>query len=185
MDAASFLNEELANIERKLSAQSTSFTFPEFSLVELLSFAATEETFFYESKEEDFSFLGLGVSRELETDEIDEFISKNPNEVLVYYGQFESQKQAICYLPEWSFIKKAGKIQLIVHHSEEYQSYSPSNIIFNPNVWESFVGPWISFDESPDGDEWREMINNANRLFSKNELEKIVLSRSKELETKS
>lgn len=179
MDAASFLNEELANIEKKLSLQSTSFTFPEFSLVELLSFAATEEVFFYESKDENFSFLGLGVSRELETFEIDDFIRKNPNEFLVYYGQFESLNQAVCYVPEWSFIRKDGKVSLIVRHSEEYQSYSPSNIIFNPNVWESFIGPWISFDETPDSDEWREMINHSNKLFSKNELDKIVLSRKK------
>lgn len=179
MNAASFLNEELKKIDQGVSQKKTLFSFPEFSLIDLLPFAATEEIFFYESKEEDFTFLGLGKSQILEASEVEHFIKLHPKEVLVYQGLFEDKKEALVYLPEWSFVKKDGKVTLTIHNSLEYLSPSPSNIIFNNNVWESFVGPWISYEERPESDEWVTMINAADRLFNKNILQKIVLSRKK------
>ena len=131
MNAASFLNEELKKIDQGVSQKKTLFSFPEFSLIDLLPFAATEEIFFYESKEEDFTFLGLGKSQILETHEIEHFIKLHPKEVLVYQGFFEDKKEALTYVPEWSFVKRNGSITLTIHNSLEYLSPSPSNIIFN------------------------------------------------------
>ncbi len=179
MSAHSFLDKELTNIDLGVSQKKTLFSFPEFSLIDLLPFAATEEIFFYESKEEDFTFLGLGKSKLLTPSEIDHFISTHPKEHLVYQGLFEEGLDALVYLPEWCFVKMKGIVTLTVYNSLEYQSPSPSNIIFNHNVWESFVGPWTSYEEKPESDEWSQMISAANHLFSKKVLEKIVLSRKK------
>jgi len=180
MTLVSFLKEELQKIDSKVSQKITSFNFSNIALVDLLPFAATEEVFYYESKEENFSFLGLGKCRIFSKSELQEFLDHNPNEFLVYQDSFEADdSDLICYLPEWSFIQKGTVVTLNVHHSLEYQSYSPSNIIFNLATWESFVGPWVSYEEKPESDEWASMINDANRLFSRHELEKIVLSRKK------
>jgi menaquinone-specific isochorismate synthase len=180
MSALSFLKEELKKIDFNVSQKGIcQFTFKDLSLVDLLPFAATEQVFFFESKEEDFMFLGLGRSVEFEATDIQAFLEKNSNEVLVYQDSFEQDLLGECYLPEWSFIKKNGVVNLIVHVSEEYKTFSPSNIIFNLSVWESFVAPWISYEEKPESDEWNEMINKSTKLFQKKELEKIVLSRKK------
>ena len=179
MSAHSFLNKELTNIDLGVSQKKTLFSFPEFPLIDLLPFAATEEIFFYESKEEDFTFLGLGKSKILPPSEIDQFIATHPKEHLVYQGLFEEGQDALVYLPEWCFVKIKGIVTLTVYNSLEYQSPSPSNIIFNHNVWESFVGPWTSYEEKPESDEWSQMISAANHLFSRKTLEKIVLSRKK------
>jgi isochorismate synthase len=179
MNAESFLKEELKKIDSKVSQTHSSFIFNEFSLVDLLPFAATEEVFYFESKEEDFTVLGLGKSRDFTTLEANDFIENNPEEVLVYQDTFEQYLTPECYLPEWSFIKRNGKISLHIHQSKEFKSLSPSNLIFNLTVWESFVGPWISYEEQPESDEWESMIANCTRLFNKKTLEKIVLSRKK------
>lgn len=179
MNAESFLKEELQKIDSILSQKKSTFTFKEFPLVELMAFAATEEIFYFESIEEDFEFLGLGISRNFTTGEAVLFIDKNPAEILVYQDTFEQSFAPLCYLPEWCFIKRAGNVELHIFHSKEFNSYSPSNIMFNIEVWESFVGPWLSYEEKPESDEWEQMIKSCNRMFNKSELEKIVLSRKK------
>ena len=179
MLASSFVEEELKKIDWEVSQKKTVFTFDDFSLVELLPFVATEQVFFFESKEEDFSFLGLGKSQIFSYDEISNFIVSNPTDVLAYQDSFEQDSHTLCYLPEWCFVRKNGNVTLRVYHSSEYQSYSPSNIIFNLTVWESFVGQWISYEEKPESDEWKTMIDQCLRLLNKKELEKIVLSRKK------
>lgn len=179
MNAESFLKEELTKIDFGVRDGVTLFTFPEFSLVDLLAFAATEEVFYFESKEEDFTFLGLGKSLELSPADVEKHIHTKKHEVLVYQSHFEDESPRMVYLPEWCFVKKGGKVTLKLHHSGEYSSYSPSNIIFNTHIWESFVSHWTSYEESPDSDEWKTMIDQSLRLFSKKELEKIVLSRKK------
>lgn len=179
MNAQGFLQKELSKIDISVTKKITSFIYEDFSLNELLPYAATEEVFFFESKDEDYTFLGLGMARELPFSSADQFALHNPEEVLVLKKEFESNSKTLCYLPEWSFIRQNKQVKLIVHHSQEYKSYSPSNIIFNPTVWESFVGPWMSFDESPDSDEWKKMIQESSRLFRKKDLMKIVLSRKK------
>lgn len=179
MNAESFLKEELPKIDSILSQKKSTFTFNSFPLVELIAFAATEEIFYFESKEEDFEFLGLGISKNFTTNEALSFIEKNPNDILVFQDTFEQNFSPLCYLPEWCFIKRSGLVELHIFHSKEFSSFSPSNIMFNIEVWESFVGPWISYEEKPESDEWEQMIKNCNRMFNKSELEKIVLSRKK------
>ncbi len=179
MSAQGFLQKELSTIDKSVIQKITHFTYEDFSLSDLLAYAATEEVFFFESKDENFSFLGLGIAREIPISSADQFAIHNPEEVLVFKKEFESNSPTLCYLPEWSFVRKNNQVKLFVHQSQEYKSYSPSNIIFNPTVWESFVGAWVSFDESPDSDEWKRMINESSRLFRKKDLMKIVLSRKK------
>lgn len=179
MTAVSFLKEELQKIDSKVSQKITTFTLNDISLVDLLPFASTDEVFFFESKEEDFSYLGLGKSKIFPRSEIQDFLDKNPDETLVYQDTFEEDAETLCYLPEWYLVRKNGVVTLRVHHSMEYQSYSHSNIIFNLAVWESFIGPWVSYEEKPESDEWAKMITDANRLFDRKTLEKIVLHRKK------
>lgn len=179
MTAVSFLKEELQKIDSQVSQKITTFKFKDISLVDLLPFAATEEVFFFESKEEDFSYLALGVSKFFLKSDVQEFLDNNPDDILVFQDSFEEDSATLCYLPEWCLVRRNGSTTLRIHHSLEYQSYSPSNIIFNLTVWESFVGPWVSYEEKPESDEWAKMINDANRLFSRFELEKIVLHRKK------
>ena len=179
MDVESFLKEELPKIDFQVSQKKSLFSFNEFPLVHLLPFAATEEIFYFESKEEDFTFLGLGKSRVFSSAEVESHLSKKIHEVLVYQSYFEDENPAIIYLPEWCFVKQKGVVTLKLHHSLDYSSYSPSNIIFNTQIWESFVGSWTSYEERPDSDEWKKMIDQSLRLFSKKELEKIVLHRKK------
>ncbi|MBY0412642.1 MAG: isochorismate synthase [Bdellovibrionales bacterium] len=181
MSAESFLKEELHKIDSKISQKKTSFVFRDvdFELADLLIFAAPEEVFFFKSKEEDYSFLGLGKSVDVDETFIPEFVRTNPNATLVYQDTFEKTKPPICYLPEWTFVKENGSVTLNVYESLEFQTYSPVNLMFNLSVWESFLGPWISYEEKPDRDEWSEMIHASTRLFQKQELEKIVLSRKK------
>ncbi|MBC7429564.1 MAG: isochorismate synthase [Bacteriovorax sp.] len=179
MDAESFLKEELQKIDFSVSQKKSLFTFPEFSLVDLLPYAATEEVFYFESKEEDFSFLGLGKSKILNPDEVQAHIEKHPHEVLVYQSHFEDESPKLVYLPEWCFLKTSGVVTLKLYHSIDYKSYSPSNIIFDTQIWESFVNHWTSYEERPESDEWKMMVDQSLRLFTKKELEKIVLSRKK------
>ena len=179
MSAVSFLKEELQKIDSKVSQKITTFTLKDISLVDLLPFAATEEVFFFESKEEDFSYLALGKSKFFLKSDVQEFLDNNPDDILVYQDSFEEDSATLCYLPEWCLVRRNGAVTLRVHHSLEYQSYSPSNIIFNLAVWESFTAPWVSYEERPESDEWAKMITEANRLFKRGELEKIVLHRKK------
>ena len=179
MNVESFLKEELQKIDISVRQNKTLFTFKEFPLVDLLAFTATEEIFFFESKEEDYTFLGLGKSLEFKKAEIQNHLQSHLHQVLVYQAGFEADSFPLIYLPEWCFVKRGGIVTLKIHHSHEYNSYSPSNIIFNTQVWESFVSHWTSYEERPESDEWKIMIEQALRLFNKKELEKIVLSRKK------
>ena len=179
MTTISFLQKELKEIDSKVSQKITTFTFKNVSLVELLPFAATEEVFFFESKDEDFAYLGLGKSRTFLKSEIQDYLDDHPDDILAYQDSFEEDHSVLCYLPEWCLLQKNNEVTLKIHHSAEYQSYSPSNIIFNLTVWESFLGTWTSYEEKPESDEWGLMIKDANRLFKRHELEKIVLHRKK------
>lgn len=179
MKTESFLKEELQKIDSDVSQNKRLFTFDSFDMIDLIAFASTEEVFFFESKEEDFSFLGLGKSKEFSDAEAAWHLKQNPQDVLVFQGHFEKTKPNLIYLPEWAFVKKDKKVRLCIHPSLEFQSPSPSQMIFNLNSWESFVGNWISYEERPESDEWKVMIDEASKLFAKKELEKIVLSRKK------
>lgn len=178
MSLDSFLREELKVIDQAVLAGKTQFSFKDFALNEMLLFSASENVFFYESKDHNFSYLGLGISRDFSPKEALDYI-KSHDHTLVYQGTFEAETPPMCYLPEWCFIKKDNIITLQLFKSQEFNSLSPSNLLFNPHVWESFVGQWVSYEEKPESDEWELMIKEAHRLFNKKELEKIVLSRKK------
>lgn len=178
MNLDSFLREELKVIDQAVLAGKTQFSFTDFALNEMLLFSASENVFFYESKDCNFSYLGLGVSKVFTPSEATDYL-KSHDHTLVYQGTFEEDTLPKCYLPEWCFIKKETKITLQLFKSQEFNSLSPSNLLFNPHVWESFVGQWVSYEEKPESDEWELMIKEAHRLFYKKELEKIVLSRKK------
>ena len=148
MTAVSFLKEELQKIDSQVSQKITTFKLSHIALVDLITFAATEEVFYYESKEENFSFLGLGVAKSFLRSEVQDFLDQSPNEFLIYQDTFEADdSDLICYQPEWSFIQSGEELTLRVHRSQEFQSYSPSNLIFNLATWESFIAPWISYDQ--------------------------------------
>jgi menaquinone-specific isochorismate synthase len=184
MDAQSFLNEELKKIDSFLSLSESfnesekQISFAEFSLVDLLNFVICPKAFYFESKEEDFAFLGLGINRELNLNTAQSFLERSPAHPLVYQGSFEEQSPLI-YLPEWSFVKQKGKVTLVINKNIDTRTFSTSDLLFNPNLWESFVSPWTSYEETPEHDEWGRMITEASRLFKKDILQKIVLSRKK------
>jgi menaquinone-specific isochorismate synthase len=184
MDAQSFLNEELKKIDSFLSLSESfgesekQISFSEFSLVDLLNFAICPKAFYFESKEEDFAFLGLGISREFNPNTAQSFLARSPNQPLVYQGSFEEHNPLI-YLPEWSFVKQKGKVNLVINKNIDTAIFSTSDLLFNHNLWESFISPWTSYEEAPEHDEWEQMINEATRLFKKDILQKIVLSRKK------
>jgi menaquinone-specific isochorismate synthase len=184
MDVQVFLKEELAKIDSFLnltdsfheSQQETHF--PAFSLTDLMSFTICENVFYFESKEEDFAFLGLGKSRELKESAAKDFLEKSPNH-LIYQGVFEKSQTPLIYLPEWAFVKKGNKITLTINANIDSKKFTQSKDFFNLETWESFVSPWTSYEEHPEHDEWSSMMAEALKLLNKNELQKIVLSRKK------
>ena len=94
MNALGFLTEELPKIDSFMRLTSSfkekqkELQYPEFSLTELMDFLISKEIFYFESKEEDFAYLGIGISSEFNETDASEFIKKNP-EFLVYLGHFE------------------------------------------------------------------------------------------------
>lgn len=184
MDTQSFLTEELKKIDSFLSVLEShneskkEISFAEFSLVELLNFVICPKAFYFESKEEDFTYLGLGINRELSLHTAQLLIERSPELSLIYQGSFE-EHQPLIYLPEWSFVKRNGKITLVINKNITTKTFSTTDSLFNPNLWESFVSPWTSYEETPEHDEWSRMITEASRLLKKDILKKIVLSRKK------
>ena len=49
MNAQGFLQKELSTIDKSVIQKITHFTYEDFSLSDLLAYAATEEVFFFES----------------------------------------------------------------------------------------------------------------------------------------
>lgn len=176
-----FLSNTLAEIDHKVSKGITRIDWetidPTFSLSALIPFCVTPEIFFFESIDKSFSLLALGLSKKLTKSESYQHCQNYPSDYLVTTMDFENDEST--YLAEWVFIKNNHTLSLNIYKSLEFDSYSPSNLLFNQNVWESFLGPWTSYEESPESDEWELMISSALRLFQKNILKKIVLSRSK------
>ncbi len=186
MDVASFLNEELKQIDAKIASAKVNdqipltFTFPEMNLVTLSRSAATEKIWFFESKENQLQVLGLGVAQSLSISGAREFLKKTSYHFLFAQCDFEATgEQLSITLPEWTFINKNGKTTLIIRPSQDFCSYSPSNLLFNTEFWESFQSTWTTYEERPEHDEWNLMIKEAHQLFEDQKLKKIVLSRTK------
>lgn len=185
MDLSIFLKEELKKIDSIIAESSfleprpLLFSYKALDLIDLIRAAASEKVVYFESKDNDFKFLGLGVSRHFQPEEVRDHLQVNRAPLFVQ-GKFEtSDKQYEIFLPEWSFIQRGNETKLIIHPSLDFQTLSPSNLLFNTEVWESFLPVWNSYEENPEHDEWVKMIADAQDSFAKAETRKIVLSRSK------
>lgn len=180
MNIQSFFHEELEKINENINQSIFTYRFPrEIPLHELIKYCISEEIYYFESKEEDFKFLGVGNAREIAPSDIDSFLINNPDQHIVYQGMFEKDADPICYLPEWCFISKDNQTFLKVHYNE-LEDYLPmAQDHFDLLSWKEHYAKWTSYLETPRPEEWNEMINAANAAFLSKECEKIVLSRKK------
>ena len=186
-----FLKEELQKINAELTKHSTNnfvdlpvFTFNEINLSELLNSVQAEKIFYFKSKYENFSFLGVGHSKTIKALELEKYQKEHPNHFLVATFLFEEDPAASEFiLPEWVFISRENQTELSIYPGLEYQNYSTPNLLFNLDFtisdFNPNFSPWVSYEEFPEHDQWNEMINKCDSLFNKHELEKIVLSRKK------
>ena len=186
-----FLKEEIQKINQELknhlfdkNDKPPLFIFEEINLVELMNHLQCEKIFFFKSKYNLFSFLGLGLSKIIKAQDLEDYQKQNPTHYLAAAFLFEEDPTASEFiLPEWIFINRDGKTELSVHRSFEYGNFSSPNLFFNLNfelpTYDKRLVPWISYEEFPEHDHWSEMINKCNVLFNNNELQKIVLSRKK------
>lgn len=180
-----FLLEELQKIHSILKQDSAfEFQFSEIDLLELLNHVICERVFYFKSKYENFSFLGLGHSKSIKAIDLQENLDKNSKEFYVASLIFEADPNASeLYLPEWIFISRNKQTELFINKSSEYNTYSAPQLYFNTNfdlnLYDPFIPEWLSYDELPEHDEWAEMIEKSDELFDSGELEKIVLSRKK------
>jgi menaquinone-specific isochorismate synthase len=186
-----FLKEELQNINTEIKKHlinknegSLFFLFNEINFNELLNHINCEKIFFFKSKYDNFSFMGLGHSNTIKAQDLKDYIAKNPKHFLIAAFLFEENPNASEFiLPEWIFVSKNGKTELSIHPSFEYKNFSSPNLFFNLhfdlNHYDPSIPPWESYEEYPEHDQWTEMIEKCNLLFESGELEKIVLSRKK------
>jgi isochorismate synthase len=191
MQAKHFLNEELQKISTIITQNysdhsdvSFHFQYENFNIYELLNHLIGEKIFYFKSKYNDFSFLGLGLSKIVKARDLQPFLDKYPKYFLVASFLFEQDPKASeFYLPEWIFINQAGKTELSVHKSLESKSFSSPQSFFNPfkdfDFLKRTLPKWKSYNESPERDHWSEMIESCHQLFKQEVLEKIVLSRQK------
>lgn len=184
MDVSRFLNEELKAID-SLIIQSTPDSliqkeYNSLDLVKLLAHAATERIVYYESKDSDFKFLGLGQSKSLGPLEIKKALKeKKLNIPFFLQGSFEdSIDNYKGNLFEWTFVSKGPTTSLFIQPGKN-QAIKLSSQVFNQDIWESFLSRWENYEESPEHDEWTKWMDSALHLFTNGELEKIVLSRKK------
>ncbi|MDD4974014.1 MAG: isochorismate synthase [Bacteriovorax sp.] len=186
-----FLSDELQNIHSKLKKHlidknddTPLFIFNEINLSELIKHISCEKIFFFKSKYDNFTFLGLGHSQTIKAQDLSEYINRNPSHFLVAAFLFEEDPNASEFiLPEWIFVSKNEKTELSIHKSIEYKNFSSPNLFFNLkfdlNLYDLTIPPWQSYEEFPEHDQWEKMINKCDMLFDGHELEKIALSRKK------
>jgi menaquinone-specific isochorismate synthase len=183
------INDELKKNAHPEGRQPLHFDFPALELSELLTFTACEKIFFFQSKDKDFCFLGLGHARSLTAKETESFFHQYPEEFLSAQYKFETKFEtaldsanAEFTLHEWSFIQKDGKLQLTIFKNFDSRMFSSSQLMLDfetPLEHDPFIPPWTSYEEVPEHDEWEVMIDKASELFKKKELQKLVLSRRK------
>ena len=159
-------------------------SFPQLLLNELIDYLICEKIFYFKSKYNNFSFLGLGYGQTIKANELSAFTSANPNFFLIASFLFEENpEQAEFILPEWAFINDGKNTQLIISTNHEYQTFVPANLFFNTNFelncFDNFVAPWTAYEEYPEHDQWTQMIETSKRFFDEKKLQKIVLSRKK------
>jgi menaquinone-specific isochorismate synthase len=187
MKTEQFLNEELPRIRQELKSEALkipSFHFDKIDLSELLNHVHCEKIFYFKSKYEEFSFLGLGHSKTIMAQELTKYLEDYPQDFLTTFFQFEeNSKNSTFILPEWIFVTKKNITELMIHESLEYNNYSTPSLFFNQqfelNHYDPIIPKWESYEEFPEHDQWEKMIQRCDQLFISKELEKIVLSRKK------
>lgn len=180
MNMESFLHEELQKIDLAIDQNEFRYHFTrEIKLTELIKYCISEEIYYFESKDEDFKYLGIGNARNIKANEIDSFLNNNPHEYIVYQGMFEKNSEAICYLPEWSFISKDNMTTLHIHFNENEEYLPKSADHFEINYWNDSFEKWKGYFETPSYEDWSTMIDQSKDLFKNNILEKLVLSRKR------
>lgn len=193
MKTNDFIKNELPLIAKDLKElnghpldrkQKWQLTFSELKLDELLRHVICEQVFYFKSKYEDFTFLGIGCSQTIKGHELQDFLTQYPDLYLVPSFSFEDDpKKADLTLHEWIFISQSGKTQLFILPKNETQLFSRSELLFDPLVpcfdFEAQHPSWITYEESPERDHWTKMIEASDHLFNEQILEKIVLSRKK------
>lgn len=191
MKTERFLQEELQKIHLILKEQlnlvsdsGISFEYEQLNIFELLNHVSCEKIFYFKSKYGDFSFLGLGHSETIKARDLNAYLKMYPTRYLCASFLFEEDPlSAEFIMPEWAFVTRNGKTNLQIHKSFEYQNFSTPSLFFNTsfdlNLYDPLIPPWQSYEETPEHDQWSEMINACNLLFEEGELEKIVMSRKK------
>ncbi len=182
-----FFEIELPKINLSLRANDSECLFFEFdriNLEELLNHTISEKIFYFKSKYNDFTFLGFGHSNTIKASELKGFISNNPTFFLTAIFSFEEDpKNAEFILPEWIFITRENKTELHILKSSEDNNFSTPSLFFNLNFdlfhYDPQITHWTSYEEHPEHDQWIKIIEECNRLFDQQTLDKIVMSRTK------
>lgn len=182
-----FFENELPKIVLAFSGNASEclkFKFDRINLEELLNHVINDKIFYFKSRYNDFTFLGLGHSQTIKAEEVKEFILKNPELFLTTAFTFEGDpKTSELILPEWIFITKDNTTELHILKNIEYKTFSNPNLLFNLNFdlfhYDPNIAPWTSYEEHPEHDQWTKMIETCDHLFDQHVLEKIVMSRTK------
>lgn len=192
MTLEQFIKHDWPSIQQKLK-QSAELTSPQplnlhispVDPLDLLPYTICEKIFFFSSKDQDFTILGLGEARSFSPQEVSSFFHQYPELFLSAHLTFENDPQFKPYvLHEWTFIKHKHTTTLTIFKNNESKYYSRPQLFFDfETPFDSddidFNPPWVSYEEMPEHDQWGKMIETANHLFETNELQKIVLSRQK------
>ncbi len=180
-----FLSTLLDQIDLEIIKGKRTFLLPDFPLKDLISHIKQATFFYFSPPDESYEILSIGIADRFKQKDALHFITHSPQDFLYFFDQFEShfnEEQLSSHLGEWIFFRSKEnnfQTQLRVHAKKNSTAIIPGHDLFEVNVWESFLGPWVEYDEEPEHDEWDKMIGEAHRLFEKNKLKKIVLSRKK------
>lgn len=191
MKTESFLQQELQKIHSSLKQHVANkddsdlhFHYSGLDLYQLLNHLNCERVFYFKSKYNDYTFLGLGHSETLKAQDLDQYLKNHPKHSLIASFLFEQDPElAEFHLPEWGFVCSKGQTELTICKSYEYKNFSIPALFFSTsfdlNLYDPLLPPWQSYEEYPEHDQWEEMISACNSLFESGELEKIVMSRKK------
>lgn len=154
------------------------------NLIELLESSISEKIYYFKSKYNPIEILALGKSITLnKEEEITNFIEKNTEAYVCAPLKFELDEQFLnrVYVADWTFIHEIDQTTIILVR-EKNKSFPNIYLFLDFNIkahlhYESI--DWNESDEDPHQDQWSLMLDAAKKLFENNQLNKIVLSRSK------
>ena len=177
-----FLAIDLDQIDLEIIKGKRTFALSNFKLKELLTHIKHPIFFYFSPPDESYEILSIGIAEKFNQEKARHFILHSPQDWLYYYDTFESgfsKDETTSILGEWVFYRNNQECSLRVHTKLSSKQIPLGHELFEANSWESFMGPWIEYEESPEHDEWEKMISSAHDLFDSNKLKKIVLSRKK------